>query len=84
MTKTEKILRIKEKLKKTATANSDRIHVVPTFDKWAVSREGANRKIYIKKTKSEALEVARAIKSASKIIIHNKDGKISKHEDIQK
>lgn len=84
MSKLKKIRSLKEKLIKTATIDSGRVHVIPTLDKWAVSREGAKRKIRVTDTKTEALAEARKIKSASKIIIHNSDGKISKYEDIKK
>ena len=84
MSKTKNLSLLKEKLKKTATTDSGRVHVIPTLGKWAVSREGVQRRIHVKKTKAEALSMARKIKSASKIVIHNKDGKISKHEDVKK
>lgn len=84
MSKTKNLSTLKEKLKKTASTDSGRVHVIPTFDKWAVSREGGTRKIYVKATKSEALSMARKMKTASSIVIHNKDGKISKHEEIKK
>lgn len=84
MTEPETILSIKESLRKAASKNSGRVHVIPLIDEWAVSSEGKERKIYLKKTKAEALALARKIKSASSIVIHKKDGSVLKFEEINK
>ena len=84
MTEPETILSIKERLKKAASTDSGRVHVFPTFDEWAVSSEGRERKIYMKKTKAEAMALARKIKSASSIVVHKKDGSVLKFEEIKK
>ena len=57
-----------------------KIHVVPYGDGWAVKREGADRASKITDTKAEAIEAAQIIayRNGDEIIVHNKQGHITK------
>ncbi len=58
---------------------SDRIHVVPHEERWAVKREHTSRASVVTSTKTEAYSIARsyAVKNNGEVIIHNKNGKIA-------
>lgn len=67
------------KLREAASINSNSVHIVPSQTGWSVKREGAVRSTAIRATRDEALKVARELKSAERIIIHNPDGTIAKN-----
>ncbi len=58
---------------------SNRIHVVPRENKWAVKRENTSRASTLTSTKAEAYNIARnyAIQSNGEVIVHNRNGKIA-------
>jgi len=74
--------RLTEKFRKAASTNSGRIHVVPSKDGWSVKKEGAKRSAVVRPTKEGALEAARLLKSADRIVVHKKDGTIQKNTKV--
>lgn len=65
-----------EKFSQAAANNSGRVHVVPSRDGWAVKKEGVTRALVVKPTKATAVKAAKDIKSASKVVVHKRDGTI--------
>jgi hypothetical protein len=65
--------------RKAAASNSGRVHVVPSRSGWSVKKEGSLKATAVRKTKEGAINVARTIKSAERIIVHKKDGTIQKN-----
>lgn len=59
-------------------SSPDRVHVIPSGDKWAVKREGTAKasKLYLKK--KAAVKGARSLarSRAGRVIVHGKDGTI--------
>lgn len=75
--------KITKSLKSAAKTNSRKVHVVARGGKWAIKSEGAKRAFKIYPSKTSAVKVAkRSVKKgkASSVVIHNKDGKISKRQ----
>lgn len=70
---------LNEKFSIAASGNSGRVHVVPSRDGWSVKKEGAIRASSVKSTKIAAVKVASEMKSATRVIIHKKDGTIQKN-----
>jgi len=68
-----------EKFRKAASTKSGRVHVVPSKSGWSVKKEGAKRSTAVRPTKEGAVKVAKQVKSASRIVIHKKDGTIQKN-----
>jgi hypothetical protein len=68
--------KLTEKFSKAAITNNGRVHIVHSKDGWSVKREGSKRATVIKTTKASAVKAAKGIKSASRIIVHSKDGSI--------
>lgn len=69
-----------EGLRKSASTNEGKIHVIPVKDKWAIKVEGSNRYYRILNSKKEAINLAKARSyqtGSYTVIIHNNDGKIS-------
>lgn len=53
-------------------------HVVPSEDKWAVKKEGAEKAGSLHPTQGEAIEVGRdrAIRDRGELVIHDRHGRI--------
>jgi hypothetical protein len=68
--------KLSSKFKNAASSNSGRVHVVPSKGGWSVKKEGASRSSVVKPTKQSALNAAKQIKSAERIVVHKKDGTI--------
>jgi hypothetical protein len=75
---------LSEKLRQAASSNSNSVHIVPSKAGWSVKKEGSIRSTAVRATKEEALKVARELKSAERIIVHNQDGTIAKNFKPQK
>ena len=71
--------KLTERFSKSASTNSNRVHVVPGKDGWSVKREGSTKASVVASTKAEALRAANSIKSAERIVVHKKDGSIQKN-----
>ncbi|MES2767022.1 MAG: DUF2188 domain-containing protein [Bacteroidota bacterium] len=63
---------------KADSGSSSRVHVVVRDDGWAVKREGASRASKVFSTKTEAVRGAKSFSKDNDVIIHRKDGTISK------
>ncbi len=67
----------KDALRRAASTNRKRIHVVPTKDGWSLKKEGAMRSSGTYSSKDTAIQAASNIKNFDGlIIIHQKDGSI--------
>ncbi|MCU0425898.1 MAG: DUF2188 domain-containing protein [Candidatus Kapabacteria bacterium] len=62
--------------RKAAMTNHGYIHVVPSKSGWSVKKEGSLKSSAVRKTKEEAVQVARNLQSGTRIIVHKKDGTI--------
>jgi hypothetical protein len=71
---------ITARLRKAASTNRNRVHIVPSRDGWSAKKEGAVRSTAVRATKEEAIKAARKLKSAARIIIHNLDGTIVRND----
>ena len=75
---TVKIKNVQKRLVKSAKTNSNRVHITPRTNGWAVRREGNLQASKVVKSQRAAVEVAKAwVKSgtASTVIIHSRNGK---------
>ena len=61
-----------EKFINAASNNSGKIYIVESKNKWSVKREGSVRASAVKKSKYEALDVAKGMRNNSGIIIYPK------------
>lgn len=55
-----------------------RTHVIKRNNRWAVKRQGKKRASKTYGTQREAIKGAKNLKKASEIVVHKKDGSISK------
>ncbi|HTO77368.1 MAG TPA: DUF2188 domain-containing protein [Thermoanaerobaculia bacterium] len=57
---------------------SNRVHVVPHKDGWAVRREGSDRASSVHPTQAEAIDAARptAQRERTELVTHGTDGRI--------
>lgn len=69
--------------RKAAASNNGRVHIVPSKSGWSVKKEGNLKATAVRKTKKDAITVARTLQSAERIIIHKKDGTIQKNSAIR-
>lgn len=72
--------KLTQKFSNAAKTNSGRVHVVPSSSGWSVKKEGATRSTAVRSTKIGAIEAAKQVKSADRIVIHKKDGTIQRNE----
>ncbi len=70
-----------EKLRLIA-AEQNRVHVIPSDDRWAVKREGLSRASRVLGNKSKAIEIARELarKDSMEVIVHGSDGSVVQRE----
>ena len=67
------------KFKKAASNRKGIVHVVPSKDGWSIKKEGSIRSSAIKSTKNSAINAAKKIKSAERVVVHKKDGSIQRN-----
>jgi len=70
-----------ERLRRVA-AEQNRVHVIPSDDRWAVKREGLSRASRVLRDKEKAIELARSFarKDSMEVIVHGRDGSVQKRE----
>ena len=76
MPPTKDITKLKSRLKLAASTKSGNIHIIPTWSKWAIKKEGTKKVYSLANTLEEAIESVNRVKTSKKIIIHKKDGSI--------
>lgn len=72
-----------EKFRQAASNSTGRVHIVPGHDGWSVKKEGVKRATVVKATKEGAVRAASHLKSATRIIVHKKDGTIQKSAKLK-
>lgn len=78
---TAKARRLQERLVQSAGSNSNRVHITPRPNGWAVRKEGNLQASKVVTTQEQAIEFAKGwVESgkASSVIVHRKDGKYIK------
>lgn len=77
---TAKTKRMQQSLVKSARNNSNRVHITPRFNGWAIRKEGNLQATKVLTTQEQAIKMAKGwvdSGKASSIIVHSKDGKYS-------
>lgn len=75
---TAKTKRVQQRMVKSARKNSNRVHITPRPNGWAVRKEGNLQASKVLTTQEQAIEVARGWVDSGKatsVIVHRKDGK---------
>ncbi len=68
-----------KKFSQAASTKSGRVHVVPSKSGWSVKKEGSKRASSVRPTKEGALKAAKNLKSATRVVVHKKDGTIQQN-----
>jgi triphosphoribosyl-dephospho-CoA synthetase len=79
MAKTNNSTDLAERFRQAAATRGGYVHIVPSKSGWSVKKEGNLKATAVRKTKEDAVKVARTIQSADRIIVHKKDGTIQKN-----
>lgn len=68
----------KKFMEKVKKPDPSKIHIISTFSRWAVTKEGLYEPIEIFNTQKEALRYAKEQENIKNIVVHNKLGGVLK------